>query len=280
MYDLLTDPHEEVNLAFHDPNVPQELNVCNVPGSNTSSCAVLTPFQQQQKNRLHAKLQATVATTLRPRLGVKWKIGLNATTSLVQLTELDRSDAGGAMGFPVGEFEFAFFFSLFFFSNFFLKPLFFTCTSSPDSTTTKNHAGGANANFPIGGFFGILPNAVSVNPTAPIELVYTPLNGTSFLVPPGATAGGFTAGGPCFASVQWSVLSSAGSIFGTAKAACRPTADGGMAFSGTASIYAGTSSFRGLRAQGLKFAAFSAPPGQNGTASITGTAETKSLAAA
>lgn len=237
MYDLLTDPLEVNNLAFHDPNVPQEVNVC-------SSCAQLTPFQQQQKNRLQAKLRATVATTLRPRLGVKWPLNLTATTTLVQLTELDRSDSGATTGFPVG---------------------------------------GANAQFPVSGALGILQSVVTVNPTAPIEIVYTPLNGTSF-VPArngaGSTASGGAGGGPCFASVQWSVLSNAGSIFGTAKAACFPRADGGMSFKGTASVYAGTSSFRGLRAEGLKFAAFSPPPGQNGTASITGIAETKSLAAA
>lgn len=240
MYDLLTDPLEVNNLAYHDPNVPQEVNSC-------SACAQLTPFQRQQRNRLHAKLQATVATTLRPRLGVKWPLNLTATTTLVQVTEVDRSDSGGTTGFPVG---------------------------------------GADAVFPVGGALGILQNAVTVNPTAPIELVYTPLNGTSFVPGTAATnggaGGGFTtaSGGPCFASVQWSVLSNAGSIFGTAKAACQATADGGMSFSGTASVYAGTSSFRGLRAKGLKFAAFSPPPGQNGTASITGIAETKSLAAA
>jgi hypothetical protein len=241
MYDLLTDPHEENNLAFHDPNLPQELNKCTVPGSNISFCAELTPFQLQQKNRLHAKLQATVATKLRPRLGVRWPLNLTATTTLVQLTEIDRSDSGATTGFPVG---------------------------------------GGTAAFPVGGVSGILPNAVTVNPTAPIEIVYTPLNGTSFF--PAKNGASFTsgdAGGLCFASVQWSVLSNAGSIFGTAKAECHSTADGGVSFSGTASIYAGTSSFRGLRAKGLKFAAISPPPGQNGTASITGIAETKSLAA-
>jgi len=237
MYDLLMDPQEENNLAFHDPNYPQELNKCPfIPGY--PACATLTPFQLAQKSRLMAKLQATVSTTLRPRLGVKWPLNITATTTLVQLTANDRSDSGAAMGNPVGG-----------------APVLLSPHIYP-------------------------PDTVEVNPSCPIQIVYTPINGSSFF--PEKDLGndiGFTrdAMGLCVASVQWSVLSGAGSIFGTAKATCHPTADGGISFYGLASVYAGTSSFRGLRATGLEFAAISPPPGQNGTATIKGIAEIKSL---
>lgn len=223
MYDLLTDPQETTNLAFHDPNVPQAFtNGCG------GLCANLTAFQLAQRQRLSAKLQQVVATKLRPRLGVKWDVNLTSSpasaaggTVLVQATELSRSDAGAVEGQPVGGFPFL------------------------------NAPGGAT-----------------------IQIVYSfVVNANSSLPLPQ----------PCLADVEWSVFSGAGSLFGVAKAAsCRAAADGGgIEFSsGAASIYAGTASFRGLRAQGLKLSATSPPPGKKGSVSITGVAVTKSLAAA
>lgn len=234
MYDLLTDPQETNNLAFHDLNVPQVFtNGCG------GLCANLTAEQLSQRQRLSAKLQQVVATKLRPPLGVKWEVNITSSptsgaaggTVLVEATELSRSDAGAVEGQPVGGYPFG---------------------TTPGAT------------------FQIAYSPV-VNGTSLSSLVPLP---SSLLLPPPQ---------PCVADVAWSVYSGAGSIFGAAKASCHATADGGVKFSSaTASIYAGTASFRGLRAQGLKFSATSPPPGPHnkGTVSITGVAMTKSLTAA
>lgn len=161
-------------------------------------------------------------------------------------------------------------------------PINMTATTAlVQATELSRSDAGAVTGSPVGG-------APVSQPGVTIEIVYTPIKGSS-LFPASLLAFGNSGGGgsldaaiPCVADVQWSVFSGAGSMFGAAKAFCSRNPDGGVNFSGTASIYAGTSSFRGLRADKLKFTASSPPPGPGitGSLSITGIAETKSLAAA
>ena len=235
MYDLLTDPNETNNLAFHDPNFPQSLtNGCG------GFCANLTAEQLAQRQRLSAKLRQITETKLRPRLGVQWAINLTSTpgslaggTVLTVATPLSRSDSGAIQGQPVGGYPWL------------------------------NGPSGAGATVQLSYDFVVGSNSSSSSSSS-------------------AAAAPFLPPQPCVADVEWSVFYGAGSILGTANgASCRATADGGVEFwSSSASIYAGTASFRGLRAELLKFRATSPPAGAKGSVSITGKAVTKSLAAA
>jgi hypothetical protein len=136
---------------------------------------------------------------------------------------------------------------------------------------SRSEAGGVTGT-PVGG-------APVAQPGATAEVVYTPV-GPDKAPCFAAFNGTGGSGSPCLVDVEWTVRAGAGSLQGTAKAVGLPTPAGGVAFSGLATVYAGGASFRGVRAEGLRFEATCPPGGVNGTLSIKGKAVTMSIAAA
>lgn len=142
-----------------------------------------------------------------------------------------------------------------------------TLTREPQAVSV----GGSAQGNPIGGFPVLQPGASA-------EVTYSPVLGVGACFDATAGAG---PGAPCVVKVDWSVLSGAGTMMGTASAVCTPSGGGSATCEGKAAVHAGTVSFRGLRAEGLHFAG-TIPPvnGGSGTLTIQGLAVTASQEAA
>lgn len=135
-----------------------------------------------------------------------------------------------------------------------------TTMAALDRTTLSVSVGGGAQGPPIGGF-------PLTQPGANAEVTYTPVVGSCLDEDGGA------GGPPCVVDAEWSVLSGAGTMQGTARLVCSPTGRGGAACDGRASVQAGSAAFRGLRAEGLRFrGTVPSIEGGNGTLAIQGLA--------
>jgi len=144
-----------------------------------------------------------------------------------------------------------------------------TSMAALDRTALSVSVGGGAQGPPIGG-------APLSQPGSNAEATFTPVAGGGCL---DVTTG--AGGPPCVADVDWSVLSGAGTMLGSARVVCSPTGAGGATCDGRAAVQAGTVSFRGLRAEGLRFrATVPSNAGGNGSLAIQGVAMTATQEAA